>query len=96
MKFLKSETSGVAVWGKIYGEIKGQLDAAFSEETAIQNKLTAFVVLPKDLNDFGPAWIERFVRVQIEEAFAVALETAFLKGTGKTNQSANPVQKVYR
>ncbi|WP_256089949.1 ribosomal protein bL12, partial [Staphylococcus aureus] len=40
------------------------------------------VVLPKDLNDFGPAWIERFVRVQIEEAFAVALETAFLKGTG--------------
>ncbi|MRV56758.1 phage major capsid protein, partial [Staphylococcus aureus] len=77
------ETSGVAVWGKIYGEIKGQLDAAFSEETAIQNKLTAFVVLPKDLNDFGPAWIERFVRVQIEEAFAVALETAFLKGTGK-------------
>ncbi|HCX0369700.1 TPA: phage major capsid protein, partial [Staphylococcus aureus] len=78
LKFLKSETSGVAVWGKIYGEIKGQLDAAFSEETAIQNKLTAFVVLPKDLNDFGPAWIERFVRVQIEEAFAVALETAFL------------------
>ncbi|MBK4055962.1 phage major capsid protein, partial [Staphylococcus aureus] len=54
LKFLKSETSGVAVWGKIYGEIKGQLDAAFSEETAIQNKLTAFVVLPKDLNDFGP------------------------------------------
>ncbi|MBK4055986.1 phage major capsid protein, partial [Staphylococcus aureus] len=50
---------------------------------AIQNKLTAFGVLPKDLNDFGPAWIERFVRVQIEEAFAVALETAFLKGTGK-------------
>lgn len=83
LKFLKSETSGVAVWGKIYGEIKGQLDAAFSEETAIQNKLTAFVVLPKDLNDFGPAWIEKFVRVQIEEAFAVALETAFLKGTGK-------------
>ncbi len=59
-------------------------------KTAIQNKLTAFVVLPKDLNDFG-SWcgIERFVPcVQIEEAFAVALETAFLKGTGKTNQSA--------
>ncbi len=34
LKFLKSETSGVAVWGKIYGEIKGQLDAALSEETS--------------------------------------------------------------
>lgn len=82
MKFLASETSGVAVWGKIYGEIKGQLDAAFSHEEAIQSKLTAFVVIPKDLKDFGPAWIESFVRMQIDEAFAVALEAAFLTGDG--------------
>lgn len=82
LKFLKSETSGVAVWGNIYGEIKGQLDAAFSEEEAIQNKLTAFVVIPKDLKDFGPALIESFVSTQIDEAFAVALEAAFLAGDG--------------
>lgn len=82
LKFLKSETSGVAVWGNIYGEVKGQLDAAFSEEEAIQNKLTAFVVIPKDLKDFGPAWIESFVSTQIDEAFAVALEAAFLAGDG--------------
>ncbi|MBO8759793.1 phage major capsid protein, partial [Staphylococcus aureus] len=44
---------------------------------------TAFVVIPKDLKDFGPAWIESFVKIQIEEAFAVALEAAFLNGTGK-------------
>ena len=36
LKFLKSETSGTAVWGQIFGEIKGQLDAAFSDETAIK------------------------------------------------------------
>lgn len=83
LKFLKSETSGVAVWGKIFGEIKGQLDAAFSEEEAISNKLTAFVVIPKDLQDFGPAWIQSFVMAQINEAFSVALELAFLTGSGK-------------
>lgn len=82
LKFLRSETTGVAVWGKIFGEIKGQLDAAFSDEEAIQNKLTAFVVIPKDLKDFGPAWVERFVRLQIQEAFSVALELAFLNGNG--------------
>ncbi|HDU1188435.1 TPA: phage major capsid protein, partial [Listeria monocytogenes] len=60
-KFLKSETSGLAVWGKIFGEIKGQLDATFSEEESIQNKLTAFVVVPKDLENFGPVWVKRFV-----------------------------------
>ncbi len=83
LKFLKSETSGVAVWGKIFDDIKGQLDATFSEEEAIQNKLTAFVVLPKDLAQFGPSWVESFVRLQIQEAFSVALELAFLTGTGK-------------
>lgn len=93
LKFLKSETSGVAVWGTIFGEIKGQLDAAFSEEEAIDNKLTAFVVLPKDLKGYGPAWIERFVRLQIQEAFAVALELAFLTGNGK-NQPIGLNRKV--
>ncbi|MDJ1586697.1 phage major capsid protein [Listeria monocytogenes] len=82
-KFLKSETSGLAVWGKIFGEIKGQLDATFSEEESIQNKLTAFVVVPKDLENFGPVWVKRFVVTQIEEAFAVALESAFIIGDGK-------------
>ncbi|EAC6057273.1 phage major capsid protein [Listeria monocytogenes] len=82
-KFLKSETSGLAVWGKIFGEIKGQLDATFSEEESIQNKLTAFVVVPKDLENFGPVWVKRFVVTQIEEAFAVALESAFIVGDGK-------------
>ncbi|WP_290489891.1 MULTISPECIES: phage major capsid protein [unclassified Aerococcus] len=82
LKFLRSETSGQAVWGKVFDEIKGQLDAAFSDEVAIQNKLTAFVVVPKDLTDLSVNWIERFVRLQIIEAFAVALEAAFLSGDG--------------
>ena len=83
LKFLKSETSGVAVWGKIFGDIKGQLDAAFSEEEVISNKLTAFVVVPKDLEDFGPTWVKEFVKTQIKEAVSVALELAFVSGTGK-------------
>lgn len=82
LKFLRSETSGQAVWGKVFDEIKGQLDATFSDEVAIQNKLTAFVVVPKDLTDLSVNWIERFVRLQITEAFAVALEAAFLSGDG--------------
>lgn len=83
LKFLKSETSGVAVWGKIFGDIKGQLDAAFSEEESIQNKLTTFVVVPKDLENYGPVWIKTFVKMQIEEAASVALELAFVTGSGK-------------
>lgn len=82
LKFIDSETSGTAVWGHVFGEIQGQLKAAFSSEKAIQNKLTAFVVIPKDAFKFGPSWIQQFVIAQINEAFSVALEAAFLNGDG--------------
>lgn len=83
LKFLKAETSGTAVWGKLFDEIKGQLKQRFEEEEAIQNKLTAFVVIPKDAVKFGPAWLLNFITQQIDEAFATALEAAFLNGDGK-------------
>lgn len=81
-RIIKSDTSGAAVWGKIFGEIKGQLDTAFSEESVTQSKLTAFVVIPKDLFEYGPEWVERFVRAQITETFAVGLEKGYLLGAG--------------
>ncbi|WP_339117489.1 phage major capsid protein [Staphylococcus haemolyticus] len=83
-RIIKANATGQAVWGKIFGEIKGQLDAAFSEEEFKQSKLTCFVVIPDDLKMFGPNWVERFVRTQIEEAISVALEAGFLTGEGAT------------
>ncbi|MBJ6745210.1 phage major capsid protein [Streptococcus sp. 121] len=82
LKFLSSATQGQAVWGKINSEIKGQLEQSFDEEKTVQNKLTAFVVIPKDTEKFSPAWLSTFVITQINEAFADALEDAFLNGDG--------------
>ncbi|REH76202.1 phage major capsid protein [Staphylococcus felis] len=81
-RVIKADPAGQAVWGKIFGEIKGQLDAAFREEDFTQYKLTCFVVLPDDLSIFGPSWIERFVRTQIQEAISVGLEAAIINGGG--------------
>ena len=82
LKFLKSTQTGQAVWGKINAEIQGQLKQEFNDEETIQSKLTAFVVIPKDSEKFGPAWLQSFVSTQITEAFAAALEAAFLNGDG--------------
>lgn len=81
---ITSEYEGAAVWGPIFGDIKGQLNAAFSQESIAQSKLTAFVVLPKDLKKFGPKWVEAYVRTQITETYAVALENALINGVGPT------------
>lgn len=81
---ITSEYEGAAVWGPIFGDIKGQLNAAFNQENIAQSKLTAFVVLPKDLKKFGPVWIEAYVRAQITETYAVALENTVINGVGPT------------
>ena len=81
---ITSEYEGAAVWGPIFGDIKGQLGAAFNQENIAQSKLTAFVVLPKDLKKFGPVWVEAYVRAQITETYAVALENAVINGAGPT------------
>lgn len=84
LKFLKSEATGKAVWGKIYDEIKGQLDQVFTDEEATQSKLTAFVALPKDAEEYGAAWLKEYAVTQIVEVFAVAMEEAFLVGDGNS------------
>lgn len=84
LKFLKSDTKGTAVWGDINGEIRGQLTGTFTDENATQSKLTAFVAVPNDVLEYGAPWIKTFVVTQIQEAFAAALESAFLVGDGKS------------
>lgn len=82
LKFLRSDAKGAAQWGKISGDIKGQLTATFSDEDATQSKLTAFVAIPNDVLEYGANWIATFVTTQIQEAFAAALESAFITGDG--------------
>ncbi|WP_268872749.1 phage major capsid protein [Paucilactobacillus hokkaidonensis] len=82
LKVIQSDAKGAIVWGKIFGDIQGQLDATFNITEADQSKATAFVALPKDIEDFGPAWIKQYVVTQITEAFAAGAESAFIVGDG--------------
>lgn len=82
LKALKADATGTAVWGNVFSEIVGQLNQTFTEDDFSQNKLTAFVVLPKDALEHGAAWLKTFVMQQIEEAFSVALEGAIVNGNG--------------
>lgn len=93
-RVIKAHPEGQVVWGKIFSEIRGQLDAVFSEQDLTLGKATAFVVIPKDLKDAGVQWIDRFVRAQIREAFAVAIEKTSLVGAGKSQQQPAGLMKT--
>lgn len=81
-RIIEADTSGQVVWGNLFGEIRGQLDAIFTEKDLKLGKATCFVVVPKDLKDTGVTWIDAFVRAQIREAYAVAFEKVAILGGG--------------
>lgn len=81
-EFIYSDPEGAAVWGPLFGEIKGQLNATFRKESIEQLKLTAFVPIAKDMLKLGPAWVERYVRTMIVEAMKVGLERGYVAGGG--------------
>lgn len=60
-------------------------------------KATAFVVVPKDLKDAGVQWVDRYVRAQIKEAFAVAIEKTAIQGLGAAkNQPVGLMNEINR
>ncbi|ELH1823703.1 phage major capsid protein [Staphylococcus pseudintermedius] len=79
-RIIAGDPDGAAMWGEIFGKIQGQIQANFREYTFSQNKLTAFAIVPKDLLDFGPEWVERYVRLQLAEAMGAKLEEGIVKG----------------
>ncbi|WP_241475478.1 phage major capsid protein [Priestia flexa] len=82
-EYIYSDPEGAAVWGPLFGDIKGQLNATFRKESISQLKLTAFIPLSNDMLTLGPVWVERYVRAMISEAMSVGLERGFVTGTGK-------------
>ncbi len=82
-EFIYSDPEGAAVWGPLFGDIQGQLNASFRKESITQLKLTAFIPISNDMLKLGPVWVERYVRTILTEAMAVGLEKGFVAGTGK-------------
>ncbi|GAB6512512.1 phage major capsid protein [Bacillus cereus] len=82
-EFIYGDPEGAAVWGPLFGDIKGQLNATFRKESITQLKLTVFIPLANDMLKLGPVGVERYVRTMITEAMSVGLERGFVAGTGK-------------
>ena len=83
-KFIYSDATKAYAWKEIFGDISGQVNAAFRSEKIGQLKLTAFAVIPNDMLELGPIWIERYVRTLLVESYSVGLEYGFVNGRGST------------
>ncbi|WP_284037456.1 phage major capsid protein [Neobacillus sp. 114] len=82
-RYIYSDATKAYAWGALFGEIKGQISAAFREEQIGQLKLTAFAVIPKDMLELGPEYVERYVRTVLVESYSVGLEYGLVNGRGQ-------------
>lgn len=81
-RYIYSDPTKAYAWGALFGEIKGQVSTAFREEQIGQLKLTAFAVIPKDMLELGPEYVERYVRTLLVESYSVGLEYGLVNGRG--------------
>ncbi|NYV66175.1 phage major capsid protein [Bacillus sp. Gen3] len=85
-KFIYSDATKAFAWKEIFGDISGQVNAAFRSEKIGQLKLTSFAAIPNDMLELGPVWVERYVRTLLIETYSVGLEYGFVNGRGSAQQ----------
>lgn len=82
-KFIYSDPTKAYAWKEIFGNITGQGKGLFTEQQFTQLKLTSFAVVPNDLLELGPEYIERYVRELLVESISTGLEFGFVNGRGQ-------------
>ena len=70
------------VWGDINAAITNELNADIGTLDVQLKKLSAFMYVPQDMLDLGPAWVDRFVRELLAEYISLGLEDAIVDGDG--------------
>lgn len=80
---LNDHTKQTAVWGAINSRIEKEIESSFREIDVNLCKLTAYTVIPKDMLDLGPQFLDNYIRTILREALYVGIETAIISGNGK-------------
>lgn len=80
---MNDHTVQTAQWGEITEEIKKEITSSFKILEMAQCKLSCFAVIPRDMLDLGPTFMDGYIRAILTEAIACALENAIVDGTGK-------------
>ena len=80
---MSDHTIQSAQWGPINSEIKQRIESSFKVLEMVQCKLSCFAVIPKDMVELGPTFLDAYIRTILTDALAVGLENAIVTGTGK-------------
>lgn len=80
---MNDHTVQAAQWGEINEEIKKEITTSFKILNMTECKLSCFAVVPKDMLELGPKFLDGYIRAILTDAIACALENAIVNGSGK-------------
>lgn len=80
---LNTKGAQTAVWGPIGSKITKELEGALTKIDVTMMKLTAFMALPQDYLELGPAWLNSYIVDTLSETIALSLEKEVVDGDGK-------------
>ena len=91
---LNDHTPDQAVWGEINAEITKQIESGFKTFNITQGKLSAYLVIPVDMLDLGPAFLDNYIRTILKEVMACGLEYGIVKGTGIKGEPIGLIRNI--
>lgn len=93
---LNDHTPDLAVWGEINSEITKQIESGFKSIAITQGKLSAYVVISKDMLDLGPAFLDNYVRTILKEVIACGLEYGIVSGKGVAGEPVGLDKDIHK
>lgn len=79
---MNDHTAQTAVWGDINSAITKEIESSLRSIDIALYKLTAYTIIPKDMLDLGPTYLDGYIRTILKECIAKALENAIVSGNG--------------
>ncbi|MFC6038422.1 phage major capsid protein [Paenisporosarcina macmurdoensis] len=74
--------AATAFWGDVCEDIKEMIDEGFETIEQGMFKLSGFLVVCKAMFELGPEWLDRYVRLFMQEVVSDELENVVVAGTG--------------
>lgn len=92
---LNDHTADKAVWGEINAEIIKQIESSFKTMDITQGKLSAFMLIPLDMLELGPVFLDNYMRTILKEAMACGLEYGVVKGIGIKGEPIGLIRDIH-
>ena len=93
---LNDNTEDMAVWGEINAEIIKQIEGGFKALGLTQGKLSAYLVIAKDMLELGPKFLDAYIRTILKEIMACGLENGIVNGKGVKGEPVGLTRDIHK